>query len=136
MTCTAPCTASAPHAILPAPHGCVSCPLIPPPCGTPHCACGAQAVHRVLWRTSFRGRSPRPGPSSTQPSRRHSRLSEPPAQGSGGRGIRFGKRWRGDASEALVALGLEPPGLDGGRLCPRLTTYRCSPLAPSACAVT
>ena len=27
--------------------------------------------------------------------------------------IRFGKRWRGDASEALVALGLEPPRLDG-----------------------
>jgi hypothetical protein len=30
--------------------------------------------------------------------------------------IRFGKRWRGDASEALVALGLEPPHLDGGQL--------------------
>jgi hypothetical protein len=30
--------------------------------------------------------------------------------------IRFGKRWRGDASEALVALGLEPPRLDGGQL--------------------
>jgi len=30
--------------------------------------------------------------------------------------IRFGKRWRGDASEALVALGLEPPGLDGDQL--------------------
>jgi hypothetical protein len=27
---------------------------------------------------------------------------------------RFGKRWRGEASEALVALGLEPPRLDGG----------------------
>jgi hypothetical protein len=27
--------------------------------------------------------------------------------------IRFGKRWRGDASEALVALGLEPPRLNG-----------------------
>jgi hypothetical protein len=55
VTCTTPCTAPAPHAILPAPHGCVSCPLIPPPCGTPHCACGAQAVHRVSWRASFRG---------------------------------------------------------------------------------
>jgi hypothetical protein len=30
--------------------------------------------------------------------------------------IRFGKRWRGDASEALVALGLEPPRLDGDQL--------------------
>jgi hypothetical protein len=30
--------------------------------------------------------------------------------------IRFGKRWRGDASEALGALGLEPPRLDGGQL--------------------
>ena len=30
--------------------------------------------------------------------------------------IRFGKRWRGDASEALVALGLDPPRLDGGQL--------------------
>jgi hypothetical protein len=30
--------------------------------------------------------------------------------------IRFGKRWRGDASEALVALGLEPLRLDGGQL--------------------
>ena len=30
--------------------------------------------------------------------------------------IRFGKRWRGDASEALVALGLEPTSLDGGQL--------------------
>jgi hypothetical protein len=30
--------------------GCTACPLIPPPCGTPHCACGAQAVHRVSWR--------------------------------------------------------------------------------------
>ena len=30
--------------------------------------------------------------------------------------IRFGKRWRGDASEALVALGLEPPRLDEGQL--------------------
>ena len=30
--------------------------------------------------------------------------------------IRFGKRWRGDASEPLVALGLEPPRLDGGQL--------------------
>ena len=30
--------------------------------------------------------------------------------------ICFGKRWRGDASEALVALGLEPPRLDGGQL--------------------
>jgi len=30
--------------------------------------------------------------------------------------IRFGKRWRGDASEALVALGLEPPRIDGGQL--------------------
>jgi hypothetical protein len=30
--------------------------------------------------------------------------------------FRFGKRWRGDASEALVALGLEPPRLDGGQL--------------------
>jgi hypothetical protein len=28
--------------------------------------------------------------------------------------IRFGKRWRGDASEALVALGLEPPRFDEG----------------------
>jgi len=27
--------------------------------------------------------------------------------------IRFGKRWRGDASEALVAFGLEPPSLNG-----------------------
>jgi hypothetical protein len=27
--------------------------------------------------------------------------------------IRFGKRWRGAACEALVAFGLEPPGLDG-----------------------
>jgi hypothetical protein len=27
--------------------------------------------------------------------------------------IRFGKRWRGDASEALVALGLAPPSLNG-----------------------
>jgi hypothetical protein len=30
--------------------------------------------------------------------------------------IRFGKRWRGDASEALIALGLEPPRLGGGQL--------------------
>ena len=30
--------------------------------------------------------------------------------------VRFGKRWRGDASEALVATGLEPPRLDGGQL--------------------
>ena len=30
--------------------------------------------------------------------------------------IRFGKRWRGDASEPLVAFGLEPPRLDGGQL--------------------
>jgi len=30
--------------------------------------------------------------------------------------IRFGKRWRGAACEALVAFGLEPPGLDGGQL--------------------
>ena len=30
--------------------------------------------------------------------------------------IRFGKRWRGDASEALIALGLEPPRLDGCQL--------------------
>jgi hypothetical protein len=30
--------------------------------------------------------------------------------------IRFGKRWRGAACEALVALGLEPPRLDGGQL--------------------
>src|SRR5262249_14912822 len=30
--------------------------------------------------------------------------------------IRFGKRWRGDACEALVAFGLEPPGLDGDQL--------------------
>src|SRR5262245_26220024 len=30
--------------------------------------------------------------------------------------IRFGKRWRGDASEALVAFGLEPPGLGGDQL--------------------
>ena len=30
--------------------------------------------------------------------------------------IRFGKRWRGDASEALVALGLEPPRRDGSQL--------------------
>ena len=30
--------------------------------------------------------------------------------------IRFGKRWRGDASEALIALGLELPRLDGGQL--------------------
>jgi len=30
--------------------------------------------------------------------------------------IRFGKRWRGAACEALVAFGLEPPGLDGDQL--------------------
>ena len=30
--------------------------------------------------------------------------------------IRFGKRWRGTACEALVALGLEPPRLDGSQL--------------------
>jgi hypothetical protein len=30
--------------------------------------------------------------------------------------IRFGKRWRRDASEALVAFGLEPPRLEGGQL--------------------
>jgi hypothetical protein len=30
--------------------------------------------------------------------------------------ISFGKRWRGEASEALLALGLEPPRLDGGQL--------------------
>jgi hypothetical protein len=30
--------------------------------------------------------------------------------------IRFGKRWRGAACEALVAFGLEPPGLDGEQL--------------------
>jgi hypothetical protein len=30
--------------------------------------------------------------------------------------IRFGKRWRGDASKALIALGLEPPGLGGDQL--------------------
>jgi hypothetical protein len=30
--------------------------------------------------------------------------------------IRFGKRWRGDASKALIALGLEPPGLGEDQL--------------------
>jgi hypothetical protein len=30
--------------------------------------------------------------------------------------IRFGRRWRGAADEALVVLGLEPPRLDGGQL--------------------
>ena len=30
--------------------------------------------------------------------------------------IRFGKRWRGDASEALVAFGLEPPSLGEDQL--------------------
>jgi hypothetical protein len=30
--------------------------------------------------------------------------------------IRFGKRWRSDASEALVALGLEPPRVDGNQI--------------------
>jgi hypothetical protein len=30
--------------------------------------------------------------------------------------IRFGKRWRGAAREALVAFGLEPPGLGGDQL--------------------
>jgi hypothetical protein len=30
--------------------------------------------------------------------------------------IRFGNRWRGAAREALVAFGLEQPGLDGDRL--------------------
>jgi len=30
--------------------------------------------------------------------------------------IRFGKRWRGAACEALIASGLEPPGLDGDQL--------------------
>jgi hypothetical protein len=30
--------------------------------------------------------------------------------------IRFGKRWRGAACEALVAFGLEPPDLDGDQL--------------------
>jgi hypothetical protein len=30
--------------------------------------------------------------------------------------IRFGKRWRGDASKALVAFGLESPDPDGDRL--------------------
>ena len=30
--------------------------------------------------------------------------------------IRFGKRWRGAACEALIAFGLEPPGLDGDQL--------------------
>jgi hypothetical protein len=30
--------------------------------------------------------------------------------------IRFGKRWRGAACEALVAFGLEPPGLYGDQL--------------------
>jgi len=30
--------------------------------------------------------------------------------------IRFGKRWRGDASKALIALGLEAPGLGGDQL--------------------
>jgi hypothetical protein len=30
--------------------------------------------------------------------------------------IRFGKRWRGAACEALVAFGLEPPGLGGDQL--------------------
>jgi hypothetical protein len=37
--------------------------------------------------------------------------------------IPFGKRWRGDAFKALVALGLEPPDIgDGQRTC------RASPL--------
>ena len=62
MTCTASCIAPVLHAILPAPHGCVSCPLIPPPCGTPHCACGAQAVHRVWWRASFLEEEHHPAP--------------------------------------------------------------------------
>jgi len=30
--------------------------------------------------------------------------------------IRFGKRWRGDASEALIAFGLEPPSLGEDQL--------------------
>jgi hypothetical protein len=30
--------------------------------------------------------------------------------------IRFGKRWRGDARKALIALGLESPGPDGDQL--------------------
>ena len=30
--------------------------------------------------------------------------------------IRFGKRWRGAAWEALIAFGLEPPGLGGDQL--------------------
>ena len=30
--------------------------------------------------------------------------------------IRFGERWRGDASAALIALGLEPSRFDGGQL--------------------
>jgi hypothetical protein len=30
--------------------------------------------------------------------------------------IRFGKRWRGAACEALVAFGLEPPGVGGDQL--------------------
>jgi hypothetical protein len=38
--------------------------------------------------------------------------------------IRFGKRWRGDASDALVAFGLEPPGLGGDQLGPRSRTCR------------
>lgn len=30
--------------------------------------------------------------------------------------VGFGKRWRGEAREALIALGLEPPGFDGDQL--------------------
>ena len=29
---------------------------------------------------------------------------------------RFGKRWCADARKSLVALGLEPPGLDGNQI--------------------
>src|SRR4029453_2663244 len=50
--------------------------------------------------------------------------------------IRFGKRWRGAACEALVAFGLEPPGLDGDKLGPRPRTSRGSLLPPNGCAAT
>src|SRR5262249_43926730 len=32
------------------------CAATTPPCGTPHCACDAQAAHRISWRASVRGK--------------------------------------------------------------------------------
>jgi len=49
---------------------------------------------------------------------------------------RFGKRWCADARKSLVALGLEPPGLDGNQIRQTPRTCRGYPRVPSACADT